>query len=119
MNTFTIHYHIADRAGPHYDLRLESGGVMESWAIPKGLPTTRGVKHLAIKVEDHPLEYAGFEGEIKEGYGKGTVEIFDDGIYTPIIWKNGTIRVRLDGEKIHGEYILRHWKGNMWLIWRT
>jgi len=81
---FVVHEHHAKRAGLHHDLRLEVDGEMESWAIPKGIPLTSGVRHLAIKVASHSLDYADFEGEIEEGYGAGTVKVFDEGEYERI-----------------------------------
>lgn len=117
MNTFVIQEHTAKKAGHHYDLRLENGGVYESWAVRHWPSGTE--QRLAIKVDDHPLQYGTFEGEIKEGYGKGTVEIFDEGTYTPYVWIKGLIRVRLNGAQLHEEYTLRHWKNKHWLLRRS
>src|SRR5437867_996034 len=77
---FVIHRHAARRL--HYDRRLGRDGALASWAVPKGLPLDVGARHLAVHVEDHPLEYGGFEGEIPAGqYGAGTVDIWDRGTY--------------------------------------
>jgi len=97
----------------HYDFRLEWEGVLLSWAVPKGPSLDPSVKRLAMPTEDHPLEYAAFEGIIPEGeYGGGTVMIWDRGTWTPEVedvdaaLKKGELKVSLDGEKLHGSWVL-------------
>ena len=92
----------------HYDFRLERDGVLASWAVPKGVPLEPGTQHLAVHVEDHPLDYAAFEGEIPKGqYGAGTVEIWDRGRYELVEEKqDGGLTVRLHGEKLDGLWTL-------------
>ncbi len=92
----------------HYDFRLERDGALASWAVPKGIPLRRGERHLAVHVEDHPLEYGDFEGEIPAGqYGAGTVEIWDRGTYELLEEKrDGGLTVRLDGERLDGVWTL-------------
>ncbi len=104
--TFVVQRHDARRL--HYDFRLERNGALASWAVPKGIPLEPGSQRLAVHVEDHPLEYATFEGEIPKGqYGAGTVEIWDHGTYELVEEKpDGGLTVRLDGERLSGTYAL-------------
>jgi bifunctional non-homologous end joining protein LigD len=108
---FVIQKHDASRL--HYDFRLEMEGVLKSWAVPKGLPWEKGEKHLAVEVEDHPIEYASFEGVIPEGqYGGGTVMLWDRGNYHVYgeepskALREGRLHLVLDGEKAKGEWAL-------------
>lgn len=102
---FVVHDHHASHH--HYDLRLEMNGNLKSWAVPKEPPTTKGTKRLAIQVEDHPLSYAKFEGEIPEGnYGAGTVKIWDEGIYEVIEKDDKKIEIEFHGKKLKGKYVL-------------
>lgn len=112
---FVIQKHDARRL--HYDLRFERDGVLVSWAVPKGLPTRIGDKHLAIQTEDHPIEYATFEGWIPKGeYGGGEVKIFDEGTYEALEWEPGRkVTVRLHGKRHQGEYHMFH-TAKGWLI---
>ncbi len=91
----------------HWDLRLEKDGVLKSWAVPKGIPEATNVRHLAVETEDHPYDYASFQGEIPKGqYGAGTVKIWDKGHYEPKLWENDKIEVTLNGDRLHGRYVL-------------
>jgi len=119
---FVVQRHDARRL--HYDFRLERDGVLASWAVPKGVPLEPGQQHLAVHVEDHPLEYGSFEGEIPKGnYGAGTVEIWDRGTYELLEEKrDGGLTVRLHGERLEGTWALvpAHLSGDEknWLILR-
>lgn len=91
----------------HYDLRLEMNGVLKSWALPKGPPLQPNLKRLAVQTEDHPIEYAGFEGVIPEGaYGAGKVEVWDRGTFKPIEVDDNKIIFTIEGEKLSGDYCL-------------
>src|SRR5207247_8847418 len=126
---FVIQKHDVRRL--HYDCRLEMDGVLKSWALPKGLPWKRGEKHLAVQVEDHPIEYEDFEGVIPEGqYGGGTVMVWDRGNYyvygeEPVkSLQEGKLHLVLDGQKAKGEWTLVRIRGrdgekNQWLILKT
>ncbi|MDP9048481.1 MAG: non-homologous end-joining DNA ligase, partial [Bacteroidota bacterium] len=130
---FVIQKHDASRL--HYDFRLEMDGVLKSWAVPKGPSTDPKVKRLAMMVEDHPFDYRTFEGIIPEGqYGGGTVIVWDEGTYEPIEeikgkkaqqkhlleqLKSGSVKIKLHGEKLEGEFALvkTHGMGdNAWLL---
>jgi bifunctional non-homologous end joining protein LigD len=130
---FVIQKHDASRL--HYDFRLEMDGVLKSWAVPKGPSTDPKIKRLAMMVEDHPFDYRNFEGIIPQGeYGGGTVIVWDEGTYEPIEeikgkkaqekhllqqLKAGSVKIKLHGEKLEGEYALvkTHGMGeNGWLL---
>jgi bifunctional non-homologous end joining protein LigD len=103
---FVVQRHDATRL--HYDFRLEKDGALASWAVPKGVPLEPGARALAVHVEDHPLEYAAFHGEIPKGqYGAGSVEIFDSGTYELLEEKrNGQLTFDLHGQKLRGRWTL-------------
>jgi DNA ligase D-like protein (predicted 3'-phosphoesterase) len=127
---FVIQKH--DARNLHYDLRLEANGVLKSWAVPKGPSTDPAVKRLAVATEDHPLEYAEFEGSIPEGgYGAGEVIVWDTGTYRNTTKKNGKsipvedaidhgyLTVWLEGKKLRGGYALNRFrrdKREQWLL---
>ncbi|OBF20519.1 ATP-dependent DNA ligase [Mycobacterium kubicae] len=116
-NTFVIQEHHARRL--HYDFRLERDGVLVSWAVPKNLPESTSVNHLAVHTEDHPLEYASFEGNIPKGeYGAGKVIIWDAGTYEAEKFLDDEVIVTLHGNRISGRYALIQTKGNQWLAHR-
>ncbi len=102
---FVVQEH--DASHLHWDFRLENGGVLKSWAVPKGIPEAPNVRRLAVETEDHPYEYAKFEGTIPKGqYGAGTVKIWDHGKYTLKLWEKDKIEVTLHGERLKGRYVL-------------
>jgi bifunctional non-homologous end joining protein LigD len=125
-DTFVIQEHHARRL--HYDFRLERNGVLVSWAVPKNLPETTSVNHLAVHTEDHPLEYATFEGSIPKGeYGGGEVIVWDTGTYEAEKFrdhspdgpeKGGEVIVTLHGSKVSGRYALIQTGGKNWLAHR-
>jgi len=127
--TFVVQHHLASHE--HHDFRLELDGVLKSWAVPKLVSSKPGVKRLAVQVEDHPLEYGSFEGEIPAGeYGAGTVEIFDHGTWEPEedpheALAAGKLAFRLKGRKLTGEWVLvrlKHARGDgakpQWLLFK-
>jgi bifunctional non-homologous end joining protein LigD len=131
---FVVQKHAASRL--HYDFRLEMAGVLKSWAVPKGPSLNPADKRLAMQVEDHPFDYKDFEGIIPAGnYGAGTVMVWDEGTYEPLEETNGTkaaqqkallkelrdgsLKFRLNGKKLKGEFALVRTKGrgeNSWLL---
>lgn len=124
---FVIQKH--DASSLHYDFRLEVDGVLKSWAVPKGPSTDPSDKRLAVETEDHPIEYADFEGLIPEGeYGAGTVMVWDRGHFKNLReetsmakgFKEGQLEVWLEGEKLRGGYALSHFrtegKQRQWLL---
>jgi DNA ligase D-like protein (predicted 3'-phosphoesterase) len=119
-NIYVIQKH--DASHLHYDFRLERDGVLKSWAVPKEPPTEKGVRRLAVEVEDHPIEYANFEGVIPNGeYGAGTVQIWDKGTYETEKWQKDEIIIRIDGNKLNGRYRLIRFKKqeNTWLLFKS
>lgn len=130
---FVIQKH--DASTLHYDFRLSIDGALASWAVPKGLSTKAGEKQLAVRTEDHPMDYADFEGVIPEDqYGGGTVMVWDRGEYKPIAenkdhdktmadaLEDGALKFTLEGEKLKGGYALvrmdRKSKQEQWLIFK-
>jgi bifunctional non-homologous end joining protein LigD len=112
---FVVHEHHASHL--HFDFRLEKDGVLKSWAVPKGIPEEPGVRHLAVQVEDHPLDYIDFHGTIPEGqYGAGTVAIWDNGTYAEKKWTDKEIAFDIKGKKLSGEYVMVHTQGKNWIM---
>ena len=116
-NVFVIQEHHARRL--HYDLRLERDGVLVSWAVPKNLPETPAVNHLAVHTEDHPLEYVTFEGTIPKGeYGAGKMIVWDTGTYDAEKFRDNEVIVNLHGNRVSGRYALIQTNGDQWLAHR-
>jgi bifunctional non-homologous end joining protein LigD len=116
-NSFVVQEHHATAL--HWDLRLERDGVLVSWAVPKGLPNDPKRNHLAVHVEDHPLEYATFEGTIAHGeYGGGGVTIWDRGTYETQKWTDREVMFVLHGERTEGRFVLFQTGGKNWMIHR-
>jgi len=115
---FVVQEHHATRL--HWDFRLELDGVLKSWAVPKGVPEEPGVKRLAVEVEDHPLDYIDFEGEIPEGeYGAGQVRIWDRGRYALTERGPGKLHFTLFGSRLSGDYVLARMRGGKdWLMFK-
>ncbi|SEG94444.1 bifunctional non-homologous end joining protein LigD [Nonomuraea solani] len=103
----------------HWDLRLERDGVLVSWAVPKGLPADPGTNHLAVRTEDHPMEYLTFHGEIPKGeYGGGTMTIWDTGTYETEKWSDREVKFVLRGDRSAGRFVLFRTRDKNWMIHR-
>src|SRR6266487_3841785 len=118
---FVVQEHHARRL--HWDFRLERNGVLVSWALPRGVPDDPKRNNLAVHVEDHPLDYGDFEGEIPKGnYGAGKVSIWDRGLYETHKWRmdgaKQEVMVTLHGERVRGRYVLFQTRDQSWMIHR-
>ncbi len=119
---FVVQKHRATQL--HYDFRLEADGVLKSWAVPKGPSLNPTVRRLAMQVEDHPVDYAKFEGVIPEGeYGGGTVMVWDYGTYKPentedvvVALRKGELKFSLNGKKLKGSWVLVRTRDRQWLL---
>lgn len=121
MPIFVVHEHHTKRR--HWDLRLQIGNVLRSWAIPKEPPAKPGIKRLALQVEDHEMDYADFEGDISEGeYGAGSVAIWDRGEYETLKEDENSMKIKLYGAILQGIYVLCKFPKagqNAWLFFKT
>jgi bifunctional non-homologous end joining protein LigD len=116
-DTFVIQEHHARRL--HWDFRLERGGVLVSWAVPRGLPRDPKTNHLAVHTEDHPMDYASFAGEIPAGeYGGGKVILWDRGTYETEKWTDREVKVVLHGSRVSGRYVLFQTRDRDWMVHR-
>jgi bifunctional non-homologous end joining protein LigD len=114
---FVVQEHSARRL--HWDLRLEHGGALASWALPRGVPEHPDENRLAVHTEDHPLEYLEFEGDIPKGeYGAGTMRIWDAGTFEAEKFREGEVIATFRGERLNGRYALFQTRGKDWMIHR-
>src|SRR5690606_15930985 len=112
---FVVQEHHARRL--HWDVRLERDGVLVSWAVPKGPPTSPSQHRLAVRTEDHPLEYLTFHGTIPKGeYGGGEMTIWDTGTYETEKWRDDEVIVRFHGHTLTGRYALIRTRADQWLM---
>jgi len=112
---YVVHRHHATRL--HWDVRLEMRGVLASWAVPNGPPLEAGKRRLAVHTEDHPIEYLTFQGVIPDGYGAGTMTIWDTGTYELIEEKPNEVKIRMKGERLDGEWVIVQTKQNEGRDW--
>ena len=112
---YVVHRHHATRL--HWDVRLEMRGVLASWAVPNGPPLEAGKRRLAVHTEDHPIEYLTFHGVIPDGYGAGTMTIWDTGTYELIEEKPNEVKIRMKGERLDGEWVIVQTKQNEGRDW--
>ncbi|MEU6828938.1 ATP-dependent DNA ligase [Nocardia beijingensis] len=114
-NRYVVQEHHARRL--HWDVRLERDGVLVSWAVPKGPPTSPDQNRLAVHTEDHPMEYLDFHGAIPKGeYGGGEMTIWDSGTYETEKWRDDEVIVQFNGKRLNGRYALIQTNGNQWLM---
>jgi bifunctional non-homologous end joining protein LigD len=114
---YVVHRHHATRL--HWDVRLEMRGILASWAVPNGPPLEAGKRRLAVHTEDHPIEYLTFHGVIPDGYGAGSMTIWDTGTYVSLEEKDDELKLRFDGKRLQGEWVLvktRQNEGRDWLM---
>src|SRR2546426_1096386 len=114
---YVVHRHHATRL--HWDVRLEIRGILASWAVPNGPPLEAGKRRLAVHTEDHPIEYLTFHGVIPDGYGAGTMTIWDSGTYELLEEKDDELKLRFAGKRLQGEWVLvktRQNEGRDWLM---
>ena len=115
---FVVQEHHATRL--HWDFRLELDGVLKSWAVPRGPPEEPGIRRLAVEVEDHPVDYITFEGQIPKGqYGAGSVEIWDKGFFKLKRRTDDIYEFWLEGKRLKGKYNLIRFKDKNWLIFKS
>lgn len=115
LHRFVVQEHHSSHL--HWDFRLEMDGVLKSWAVPKGPPEEPGVRRLAVQVEDHPVSYINFEGEIAEGqYGAGDVKIWDNGTFDLEKNEPKELLFTLHGHRLNGRYALIHTRDKQWII---
>lgn len=117
QHRFVVQEHHASRL--HWDFRLELDGVLKSWAVPRGPPEEPGIRRLAVEVEDHPVDYITFLGTIPEGYGAGTVKIWDKGNFELKTRTDKLYEFWLRGERLRGKYALVRFKDKNWLMLKT